>query len=83
MLATDPVAEGDSEPTIVITTDPPAGKVGIDPLTLLPLTVTLAGHTAPPFALAQLAVTPLITDATASANVVAGAGLGPALEMSN
>ena len=83
MFAIDPVADGETDPVIVITTDPPAGNVGTEPLTLLPLTVTDAGQTAPPLALAQLALTPLIADATASLNVDALAELGPAFVISN
>jgi hypothetical protein len=81
-LLNDPDAEPRTVPLIVITTEPPAGKVGIAPVTLLPETLMFAGHTAPPAALVQLALTPLTDDGTRSEKVVSSAALTPkAFEM--
>jgi hypothetical protein len=81
-LLNDPDAEPRTVPLIAITTEPPAGKVGMLPLTLLPETFILAGHTAPPLALVQLALIALTEDGTKSEKVVSSAALTPAaLEM--
>jgi hypothetical protein len=53
-------------PLIVIVTEPPVGKVGTLPDTLLPATVG-AAQVAPPLGEPQLAVTPVIAAGTASA----------------
>ena len=70
-------------PLIVIVTEPPTGSVAIVPLTVLPATLTEPGHTAPPVALPQLAVNPVIDAGTASENVVLLASEGPALPISS
>jgi hypothetical protein len=58
----------------------PAGSVGIEPVTLLPdIEIGELGQTAPPDALAQLAVTPLIELGTESLKFAPLALLGPAL----
>ena len=66
-------------PVIVIVTEPPEGKAGTLVLTLLPETFTVAGHSAPPVALAQLALTPVTPVGTLSLKVAPSAALGPAL----
>ena len=63
----------------LIVTDPPAGKFGTLPETLLPATVGGA-QVAPPIGDPQLAVTPVIAAGTLSAQVVPSAALGPAFD---
>ena len=65
--------------TDVIVTDPPAGRVGTLPDTLLPTTVGVA-QVAPPLGDPQLAVTPVIAAGTLSAQVVPSAALGPTFD---
>ena len=80
VLVIEPVVAAPTVPAIVIVMLEPAGRVGTVPdTTLEPLTPTEAGHTAPPEAELQLAVTPLMELGTASLNVAAFALLGPAL----
>ena len=74
-----PVAEPATVPEIVMVTEPPDGSVATFPVTLLPITETLAGQVAPPVALPQLAVTPEMRLLTASAKLLVLAALGPAL----
>jgi len=68
-------------PEMVMTTLPPGGNTGTLPLTALPATPTDAGHTAPPLALPQLAVMPVIPAGTLSLNVAPFAALGPAFDI--
>jgi hypothetical protein len=76
-----PMADALTVPLIVMVTLEPAGKVGTNPLTVLPTTETLAGQTAPPRALAQEAITPVMVLGTVSLKLVPLALLGPALLM--
>ena len=77
-----PVADGLTVPVIVITNEPPAGKVAMVPLTVLPEIPGL-GHTAPPVVLAHEAVMPVMAALTVSVKLVLLAALGPALVISN
>src|SRR4051794_26310043 len=67
----------DVVPVIVMTTAPPGGSVGTVPLTVLPATLTDPGHTAPPLAPPQLALTPLMAAGTPSLKLVPSASDGP------
>lgn len=80
LLLIAPVLVGLTVPAIVNVALPPAGSVGTNPLTTLaPFTLTVAGHTAPPAAPEQLAVTPVMLVGTTSIKLALFAGLGPAL----
>jgi hypothetical protein len=81
VLAIDAFTEDEVVPLIVTTTELFGGIVAIVPLTVLPATVTEPGHTAPPAALPQLAVTPVIDAGMTSLNVVPLAAEGPALRI--
>jgi hypothetical protein len=74
-----PVAVPESVPLMLTVTLEPAGKVAKIALTVLPLTLTLAGHTAPPVLALQLALTPVIPTGTTSVKLAPLALLGPAL----
>jgi hypothetical protein len=74
-----PEAEALTVPVIVMVTELLAGKLGTEPLTVLPDTLTLAGHTAPPAAEPQLALSPVMAVGTVSVKVVPSAELGPPL----
>jgi hypothetical protein len=70
---------GEVVPLIVMTSEPPDGKVGIVPLTMLPVTETTPGQTAPPVALPQVALAPVSDAGSGSLNVAPFAADGPAL----
>jgi hypothetical protein len=74
-----PVAVPPTVPAIVMETLPPAGKLGMSPLTELPTGEILGGQVAPPVAFAQLAVMPVISLGTKSLKLALLAALGPAL----
>lgn len=76
-----PLAEPTTVPVIVITTEPPFGKVGIDPATVLLETLMVAGQLAPPDAELQFAPTPVMVAGKLSRKAVLSAALGPALVM--
>ena len=80
LLLMAPLLVGLTVPAIVKLALPPAGKTGIKPLTTFaPETATLAGHTAPPEALEQLADIALTSVGTESVKLALLAALGPAL----
>ena len=79
VLVREIVAPALTVPAMVMVTLPPLGRVGTVPVTLLPEIETEAGQTAPPEALLQLAVSPLIADTTGSLKLALSALLGPAL----
>ena len=79
LLTIEPEAEALTVPVMTIVTLPPTGSVGTLPATLLPVTLTDAGQTAPPFALVQVALTPVMLLGTLSLKLVPFAALGPAL----
>ena len=81
VFASDPLADGETEPLMVIVTLDPAGIVGTTPDTKFPAKPIEAGHTAPPVALAQLAAMPVTAAGTLSLNVAPDAGLGPSLRI--
>ena len=68
-------------PTMVISTELLAGKVGTAPATELPDTVMLVGQIALPVALPQVAEIPVTVAGTISAKVVLSAELGPPFVM--
>ena len=78
-----PVAEPLTIPLIVISKLAPAGKLAIVPLTVLPETAILAGHSAPPVVVPQLAVIALMLPGSTSLKLVPLAALGPAFEINN
>ena len=79
-MVIDPVADPLTTPDTKISTDPPAGSDGIDPLTLLPTTAILLGHTAElPVGNWHRADTAMIALGTISLNTVSSAAPGPAL----
>jgi hypothetical protein len=80
LLTMVPFAPAVTVPLMFKVTLPPAGSVGIEPVTLLPdIEMGELGQTAPPNALAQLAETPLIELGTESLKLAPLALLGPAL----
>jgi hypothetical protein len=79
VLVMAPLAVPLTVPAIVMETLPPAGKFGINPLTELPTGEMAAGQVAPPIALAQLAVMPVMSLGTKSVKLALLAALGPAL----
>jgi hypothetical protein len=81
VLVMAPFAVPLTVPAIVMETLPPAGKLGINPLTELPTGEMPAGQVAPPIALAQLAVMPVTSLGTKSLKLALLAALGPALLM--
>ena len=79
VLVIAPLAAPLTVPAIVIVTLPPAGKLGITPLTEFPTGDIPAGQAAPPVAFAQLAVMLVISVGTESLKLALFAALGPAL----
>jgi hypothetical protein len=81
VFANEPVAEADTVPLMVSVTLAPAGKVGMAPDTVLPLTPIVVGHAAPANWLPQLAETLLMFAGTTSLKVAPLALLGPSFRM--
>ena len=81
VFAIVPTAVPATVPEMLSVMLPPAGKLATVPLTVLPLTLIVAGQLAPPEAPAQLAATEPILLGTVSAKLAPFAALGPALRM--
>jgi hypothetical protein len=64
---------------MVMTTEPPEGKVGMLPLTVFPDTDITPGQTAPPAAAPQIAVFGIKLTSRISLKLVLLAALGPVL----
>jgi hypothetical protein len=80
LLTMVPLAPLVTVPLMLKVTLLPAGNVGIKPVTLLPdIEIGELGQTAPPDALAQLALTPVIEVGIKSLKLAPFALLGPAL----
>ena len=57
VFAMDPLADPCTVPEIVMSTEPPFGRVGTEPATVFPETLIVLGQAAPPLEAVQLALT--------------------------